>query len=78
MEIEKPEDKLRSNYSLVSSHVMPYTLRFYLFLFVAGVAAFVAAVWLSPLGFTVNIAFALVAGYLGIIVGRWALGRTNL
>jgi membrane associated rhomboid family serine protease len=54
---------------------MPYRLRFYLYLLVAGVIAFLAAVWLSPLGFTFNIAFALVAGYFGIIVGTvgaWA------
>jgi membrane associated rhomboid family serine protease len=57
---------------------MPYTLRFYLYLLVSGVVALVGADLLSPLGLTVNIAFALVAGYLGIIVGRWVLGRKNL
>ena len=57
---------------------MPYSLRFYLYLLVAGVVALVGADLLSPLGLTVNIAFALVAGYLGIIVGRWVLGRKNL
>lgn len=57
---------------------MPYALRFSLYLLVAGVVAFVAAVWLSRLGSTVNVAFALVAGYLGIIVTRWVLGRKNL
>jgi hypothetical protein len=47
---------------------MPYTLRLYLYLFVAGVLAVVCADWLSPLGFTVNIIFA-------VVVGRWMLGR---
>jgi len=32
----------------------------------------------QPIGFHGNIAFALVAGYLGIIVGRWVLGCKNL
>ena len=53
---------------------MPYTLRFYLYLLVSGVVALVGADLLSPLGLTFNIAFALIAGYLGIIVGRWVLG----
>jgi hypothetical protein len=57
---------------------MPYALRFSLYLLVAGVVAFIAAVWLSSLGVTVNFVFALVAGYLGIIVGRWVLGRKNM
>ena len=38
----------------------------------------VGAVWLSPLGLTVNIIFAVVAGYLGIVVGRWVLGRKKI
>jgi hypothetical protein len=57
---------------------MAYTLGLYLYLFVASVVAFAGAVWLSPLGFTVNIIFAVVVGYLGVVVGRWVLGRKNL
>jgi len=47
-------------------------------IFVADVVAVVGAVWLSPLGLAFNIAYALVAGYLGIVVGRRVLGRKNL
>jgi len=57
---------------------MPYKLRLYLYLFVAGVLAVVCAEWLSPLGLTVNIIFAVVVGYLGVVVGRWLFGRKNL
>jgi hypothetical protein len=57
---------------------MTYTFRIYLYLFVASVVAFAGAVWLSPLGFTVNIIFAVVVAYLGIVVGRWLFGRKNL
>jgi hypothetical protein len=44
---------------------MAYTFGFYLYLFVASVVAGIGAVWLRPLGFTVNIIFAGVVGYLG-------------
>ena len=44
---------------------MTYTLRLYLYLFVAGVVAVMGAVWLSPLGLTVNIILAVVVAYLG-------------
>jgi hypothetical protein len=37
---------------------MPYTLRFYLYLLIAGVVAFVLGVWLTPLGAVVNAVFA--------------------
>ena len=49
---------------------MPYVLKLYIYLFVAGVAVTVGAVWLAPLGLIVNIAFALIAAYVWIIVGR--------
>lgn len=57
---------------------MPDAILFYIYLLVAGVAVVVGAVWLSPLGITVNIIFATVAGYLGIFIGRRLLGRKNL
>ena len=57
---------------------MPYALRFYLYLFVAGVVVTVLAVWLRPYGSLVNIAFAFAAAYLVIIIGRRVLGRKNL
>jgi hypothetical protein len=45
---------------------MPHALRFYLYLLAAGVVA--------CLGVMVNIAFALIAGYVGVIVGGGRLG----
>ena len=48
---------------------MPYALKFYLLLGVAEVAVFLVARWLSPWGLAVNLAFALAAAYLFIIVG---------
>jgi hypothetical protein len=49
---------------------MPSALRFYLYLLVTGAAAFVLAVWLTPLGAVVNLLFAVGAAYLVIVVGR--------
>ncbi len=43
---------------------MPYALKFYLLLFVAEVAVFLVARWLSPFGLGVNLVFALAAAYL--------------
>ena len=41
---------------------MPYALKFYLYLFVAGVVmVVVAARWLAPYGLGVNLVFALAA-----------------
>jgi hypothetical protein len=57
---------------------MAYTLGLYLYLFVGSVVAGIGAAWLSPLGFTVNIIFAVVVAYLGVVVGRWLFGRENL
>jgi len=57
---------------------MPSTLRLYLYLFVFGVVAVVGAEWVSPLGLSVNIIFAVVVAYLGVVVGRWLFGRKNL
>jgi hypothetical protein len=50
---------------------MTYTLRLFLYLFVASVVAGIGAVWLIPYGLAVNIIAAVVLGYLGITVGRW-------
>ena len=57
---------------------MAYALGFYLYLFVASVVAGIGAAWLSPLGLTVNIIFAVVVAYLGVVVGRWLFERKNL
>jgi hypothetical protein len=57
---------------------MPYTLRFYLYLFAAGVLVLVVAVRLAPLGLLVNLIFGFGAAYLTIIVGRRLFGRNNL
>ena len=57
---------------------MAYTVGLYLYLFVASVVAGIGAAWLSPLGFTVNIVFAVVVAYLGVMVGRWLFWRKNL
>ena len=64
--------------SAINPGVMPYALRFYLYLLVADVLVVVLAVWLSPLGRIVNLLFAIAAGYLTIIIGRRALGRKHL
>jgi len=57
---------------------MAYTLGLYLYLFVASVVAGIGAALLSPLGFTVNIIFAVVVAYLGLVVGRWMFGHKYL
>ena len=57
---------------------MPYVLRFYIYLLVAGVVALVLALWLTPLGPIVNAVFAIVAAYLTIVIGRRVFGRKNL
>jgi hypothetical protein len=57
---------------------MPYKLGFYLYLFVASVVAGTGAAWRGPLGRTVNIIFAVVVAFLGVVVGRWLFGRKNL
>ena len=49
---------------------MSYSTKLHLYLLFAGVLVTVIAVWLAPLGLLVNIAFAVVAAYLWIIVGR--------
>ncbi len=57
---------------------MPYPLRFYLYLFVANVAVFLAAKWLSPYGLGSNPALSLGAAYVVILIRRRVLGRKNL
>jgi Flp pilus assembly protein TadB len=64
--------------SAINPGVMPYALRFYLSLFVAGVLVVLLAVLLSPLGRIVNLLFAIAAGYLTIVIGRRVLGRKQL
>ena len=53
---------------------MAYTLGLDLYLFVASVVSGIGAAWLSPLGLTVNIIFAVVVAYLGVVVRRWLFG----
>jgi hypothetical protein len=51
---------------------MPYAVKFYAYIFVANVLAFIiVARWVNPFGFMVSIAFGLVFAYLTIITGRW-------
>ena len=57
---------------------MAYTFGLYLYLFVGSVVAGIGAAWLGPLGFTVNIIFAVVVAYLVVVVGRWLFGGENL
>ena len=57
---------------------MAYTFGLYLYLFVASVVAGIGAAWLSPLGLPVNIIFAVVVAYFGVVVGRWLFGRDYL
>jgi hypothetical protein len=63
-----------------SCHLLAELHRFgrYLCLFVGSVVAGIGAAGLRPLGFAVNIIFAVVVAYLGIVVGRWLFGRKNL
>jgi hypothetical protein len=57
---------------------MPYRL-FYLLLFVAGVImVVVAAGWLAPYGWAVNLVCPFAEAYLAILIGRRVLGRKNL
>ena len=59
--------------------VLPYALRFYLYLFVAGVVVVVAVMrWISQFGFLVTLGFGVVYAYLTIIIGRRVLGRKQL
>ncbi len=69
-------DKVRSE---IKPSVMPYALKFYLYLFVAGVVmVVVAARWLAPYGWGVNLLFSFAEAYLAIVIGRRVLGRKNL
>jgi len=60
---------------------MPYALKFYAYIFVANVLAFViVARWLHPFGFVASLAFGLVFAYLTIVtrsVAVWAKGTMN-
>ena len=51
---------------------MPYAVKFYAYIVVANVLAFVmVARWVQPFGFIVSITFGLVFAYLTIVTGRW-------
>ena len=58
---------------------MSYAVKFYAYIFVANVFAFViVARWLHPFGFMASLAFSLVLAYLTIDTGRWLFGRKEL
>jgi hypothetical protein len=53
---------------------MPYAIKFYAYIFVANVLAFViVAWWVRPFGFMASVVFGLA-----VISGRWVLGRKRL
>ena len=55
---------------------MPYAVKFYAYIFVANVLAFViVARWIHPFGFVASLAFGLVFAYLTIVTGRGCLGE---
>ena len=59
--------------------VMPYAVKFYTYIFVANVLAFViVARWIHPFGFVASLAFGLMFVYLTIVTGRWLFGRKAL
>jgi hypothetical protein len=63
---------LQSNPIGDNSGVMPYAVKFYAYIFVANVLAFViVAGWVEPFGFMVSMAFGLAFPYLTIVTGRW-------
>jgi hypothetical protein len=65
--------------SAIEASVMPYAVKFYAYIFVANVLAFViVARWLEPFGFMASITFGLVFVYLPIVTGRWVFGRKEL
>ena len=49
--------QLQSNHVAIKPGVMPYALRFFLYLFIPGLVAFVLAIWLAPLELVVNDVF---------------------
>ncbi len=58
---------------------MPYAVKFYAYIFVANVLAFVVvARWVNPFAFMVSIALGLAFAYLTIVTGRWLFGRKAL
>ena len=58
---------------------MPYAVKFYAYIFVANVLAFViVARWINPFGFVASLALGLVFAYLTIVTGRWMFGRKEL
>ena len=58
---------------------MPYAVKFYAYIFVANVLAFViVARWVKPFGSVASMAFGLVFAYLTIVTGRWLFGRKEL
>jgi hypothetical protein len=56
---------------------MPYVLKLNLYLFVAGVAGFLVARWLSPLGLLVNLICSVPAAHLTIVIGRRIFNKSG-
>jgi hypothetical protein len=57
---------------------MPYWLRFSIFLTVAGALAFVGGQLISEFGLMANITFAIIMGYVGVVIGRKVLRKERL
>ena len=65
--------------SAINARVMPYSVKFYVYVFVANVLAVViVARWVKPFGFVASLVFGLVFAYLTIVTGRWLFGRKAL
>jgi hypothetical protein len=63
----------------INPGVMPYAVKFYAYIFVANVLAFLTVTrWVSAFGFMVSLAFGLLFAYLTIVTGRWPFGRKEL
>ena len=58
--------------------VIPYWLRFSIFLAVAVALAFIGGQLISEFGFMANITFAIIMGYVGVVIGRKVLRRERL
>ena len=58
---------------------MPYAVKFYAYIFVANVLAFVVvARCVNPFALMVRIALGLAFAYLTLLTGRWMFGRKEL
>ena len=57
---------------------MPYAVKFYAYIFVANVLAFViVARWFHPFGFVASLAFGLAFAYLTRSLVVWAKGAVK-